>query len=523
MSNNYQVLALKWRPKHFTDVVGQSHITDTLQKAFEKNRIAQAFLFSGPRGVGKTTTARLLAMSLNGSDKPTTEYDIESEKVKDIISGSSMDVIEIDGASNRGIDEIRELRENIQFLPAEGNYKVIIIDEVHMLTTQAFNALLKTLEEPPLHVKFILATTDVHKIPQTIISRCQKFDFAPLTKEIIKERLRFICSEESRDIDDKSINLIALKANGSMRDALGYLDQVLVLSDKIITFDTVEDLLGVVPTEILFSITDALNNKDGNLLIEVLSKIRDKGFIIEDLLKELIMHMRNLSLLNYKNGLELLGIDKELSDKYLKISYSWTEKDIIRISNNLAELYSTIKQFPDQFLIFEMHLIKLLQFDSSIEIEDFLNKNITAEVKAKEVKINKNTEDTSKKKLKIKSDKPTKIITDLSIDLLKEEWEETVKLISKKRGSVGAQLSGCILGSFSDNILELISYDSSDFNKKLLEDNLDDICRYINEKYNSKLKMKLTIDINVEKIKEEKKENMNEKDIVSIFDGKDAL
>ena len=167
-------------------------------------------------------------MSLNGSDKPTTKYDIDSEKVKSIISGSSMDVIEIDGASNRGIDEIRELRENIQFLPADGNFKVIIIDEVHMLTTQAFNALLKTLEEPPKHVKFILATTDVHKIPQTIISRCQKFDFAPLSNKIITERLEYIVSEESREIDDKSLELIASKANGSMRDALGYLDLSLI-------------------------------------------------------------------------------------------------------------------------------------------------------------------------------------------------------------------------------------------------------------------------------------------------------
>ena len=156
MSKNYQILALKWRPKHFKDVVGQNHITETLQKAFEKNRLAQAFLFAGPRGVGKTTTARLLAMSLNGSDTPSIDYDADSDTVKEIIEGRSMDVVEIDGASNRGIDEIRELRENIKFMPLSGKFKVVIIDEVHMLTVQAFNALLKTLEEPPAHVKFII-------------------------------------------------------------------------------------------------------------------------------------------------------------------------------------------------------------------------------------------------------------------------------------------------------------------------------------------------------------------------------
>ena len=284
MSKNYQILALKWRPKHFKDVVGQDHITETLQKAFEKNRIAQAFLFAGPRGVGKTTTARLLAMSLNGSDTPSIDYDADSDAVKEIIEGRSMDVIEIDGASNRGIDEIRELRENIKFMPLSGKFKVVIIDEVHMLTVQAFNALLKTLEEPPAHVKFIMATTDIHKVPQTIISRCQRFDFLPMTNTVIKDRLNHILKVESVDIDDASLELIANKSEGSMRDALGFLDQVLVFSDKNITSQIVTDLLGIVPTEIYFDITNALHDKDGDSLVSVIQKIRDKGYIIEDLL-----------------------------------------------------------------------------------------------------------------------------------------------------------------------------------------------------------------------------------------------
>ena len=349
MSENYQVLALKWRPKQFKDVVGQDHITNTLQKAFEKNRIAQAFLFAGPRGVGKTTTARLVAMSLNGSDNPTTDYDLKSDSVKDIIDGKSMDVIEIDGASNRGIDEIRELRENIKFMPVSGKYKVIIIDEVHMLTVQAFNALLKTLEEPPQHVKFILATTDIHKVPQTIISRCQRFDFLPLTNETISDRLKFIAQSESQSIDDKSLSLIASKSEGSMRDALSYLDQILVLGEDI-TFETVQDLLGIVPFEILFSITDALHNSDGDKLISELELIRNKGYIVEDLLKDLILHFRNLSVKNFKNGLKLAGVDSELVKKYEKINYSWSNKDIIRLSNNLSSLYSKIRQFSDQYL-----------------------------------------------------------------------------------------------------------------------------------------------------------------------------
>ena len=282
MSENYQVLALKWRPKQFKDVVGQEHITTTLQKAFEKNRIAQAFLFAGPRGVGKTTTARLVAMSLNGAETPTTDYDLKSESVLDIIDGKSMDVIEIDGASNRGIDEIRELRENIKFMPVSGKF------------TQAFNALLKTLEEPPQHVKFILATTDVHKVPQTIISRCQRFDFLPLSNTTISDRLKYITENENQSIDEKSLSMIASKSEGSMRDALSYLDQVLVLGDNI-TFDIVQDLLGVVPHEILFSISDALHDRDGDKLMADLEVIRNKGYIVEDLLKDLMLHFRNIT------------------------------------------------------------------------------------------------------------------------------------------------------------------------------------------------------------------------------------
>ena len=516
MSENYQVLALKWRPKQFKDVVGQEHITATLQKAFEKNRIAQAFLFAGPRGVGKTTTARLVAMSLNGADTPTTDYDLKSESVLDIIDGKSMDVIEIDGASNRGIDEIRELRENIKFMPVSGKFKVIIIDEVHMLTTQAFNALLKTLEEPPQHVKFILATTDVHKVPQTIISRCQRFDFLPLSNTTISDRLKYITESENQSIDEKSLSMIASKSEGSMRDALSYLDQVLVLGDDI-TFDIVQDLLGVVPHEILFSISDALHDRDGDKLMADLEVIRNKGYIVEDLLKELILHFRNLSVLNFKNGLKLAGVDSELAKKYNQLNYTWSHKDIIRLSNNLSMLYASIRQYSDQYLLLEMNLIKLLEFDSSVDIEEFLKKEISKEQQAETPKaktVKKTPDVTSKKKEK-------KI--DLNEELMRNDWNQIVKEVSKKRGSIGAQLSGCILGDLKGSNLEVISYDNSEFNQKLLQEGLELVKSIIDEKYGSNINVSLVVDTEVEKIEDKKDEKVNEDDIVSLFDGKDML
>ena len=310
--------------------------------------------------------------------------------------------------------------------------------------------------------------------------------------------------------------MIASKSEGSMRDALSYLDQVLVLGDNI-TFDIVQDLLGVVPLEILFSISDALHDKDGDKLMADLEVIRNKGYIVEDLLKDLMLHFRNLSVLNFKNGLKLAGIDSELSKKYNQLSYNWSHKDIIRLSNNLSTLYASIRQYSDQYLLLEMHLIKLLEFDSSVDIEEFLKKEISQEQQVdipKQKTVNKTLDKKSKKKEK-------KI--DFSEELLKNDWNQIVKEVSKKRGSIGAQLSGCILGDLKDNNLDVISYDNSEFNQKLLKEGLELVKTIIDEKYGSNVNISLVVDTEVEKIENKKNDKVNEDDIISLFDGKDML
>ncbi len=257
----YLVIARKWRPKQFEEVVGQEHITLTLQNAIKKDRVASAYLFSGPRGVGKTTTARILAKALNCEKGPTPQPCDSCTPCQEIAEGHSIDVLEIDGASNRGIDEVRSLRESTRYTPSNLRYKIYIIDEVHMLTTEAFNALLKTLEEPPPHVVFIFATTEANKVPATILSRCQRFDFRRIPQEKIVEQLKKICDQETIQIDDQALYLIARKSEGCMRDSQSLLDQVLSFSDHTVSKDDVISLLGIIQHDEFFTISEAIARK----------------------------------------------------------------------------------------------------------------------------------------------------------------------------------------------------------------------------------------------------------------------
>lgn len=257
----YMALYRKWRPQDFSDLIGQEHISETLSNAISTGKVAHAYLFSGPRGTGKTSTAKILAKALNCEHGPTPTPCNQCVCCQKINDGSFMDVFEIDAASNRGIDEIRDLRETVKFAPVDGKYKVYIIDEVHMLTTEAFNALLKTLEEPPSHVVFILATTEVHKVPITIQSRCQRYDFKRITKDDILKRLVMITDEMGLNADKDALSIIAIQADGGMRDALSLLDQCLAFTKDELTVTQVRKVLGLVGHDWVWQITDALSKK----------------------------------------------------------------------------------------------------------------------------------------------------------------------------------------------------------------------------------------------------------------------
>ena len=258
---SYIVLARKYRPQKFDELIGQEHITHLLKEAVSTKRLGSAYLFSGPRGVGKTSCARILAKSLNCKNGPTLSPCGTCPACIEIAEGRSFDVIEIDGASNRGIDEIRTLRENVKFAPSYGHFKIYIVDEVHMLTTEAFNALLKTLEEPPEHVKFIFATTAPSKVPATIISRCQRFDFRRIAIELTKKPLGTVCAKEKIKADDDALFAISKAASGSLRDALSILDQLGAMKERDIKMSDVTSMLGLVELELIFKLVDALADK----------------------------------------------------------------------------------------------------------------------------------------------------------------------------------------------------------------------------------------------------------------------
>lgn len=291
---DYQVSARKYRPGTFDDVIGQPHVVQTLMNAVSTKRIAHAYLFSGTRGVGKTTVARILAKALNCERGPTSRPCDTCENCREIAQGNSVDVIEIDGASNTSVDDVREIRENVKFTPFRGQFRVYIIDEVHMLSNSAFNALLKTLEEPPAHVVFIFATTEIHKIPATILSRCQHYNFRRIARTEIIERLRHVAAQDQLRLEERSFVALARASEGSMRDALSLLDQAIAYGGKTISHADLELLLGAVPQELVQELIRAIVAQDSPTALASLANLLDLGHDLRAFCAEVVEHIRNL-------------------------------------------------------------------------------------------------------------------------------------------------------------------------------------------------------------------------------------
>ncbi|HXY41211.1 MAG TPA: DNA polymerase III subunit gamma/tau [Vicinamibacteria bacterium] len=360
---SYEVFARKYRPQTFDDLVGQAHVSRTLKNAVAQNRLAHAYLFVGPRGIGKTSTARILAKALNCVKGPTVTPDNTCDNCKEIAAGNSLDVLEIDGASNNGVEQVRELRENARYTPSKSRFKIYIIDEVHMLSNAAFNALLKTLEEPPPRVKFIFATTEYHKIPETILSRCQQYDFRMIPARELQAHLRTIADAEKIRVQDASLALIARAAEGSVRDALSLFDQVLAFTGQEVKDEEVAGLLGLVDRQLLHRATRALVASDSVAMLELVESLADYGADYRNFVRELLLYLREVLVVKLAKaeGPLLASILPEEIGTLRETAALLSEEDLLRSLDLLTRLEAELRLTSDPRVTLDLALLKLVQ------------------------------------------------------------------------------------------------------------------------------------------------------------------
>ncbi|MBU4252511.1 MAG: DNA polymerase III subunit gamma/tau [Candidatus Omnitrophica bacterium] len=438
----YTVFALKWRPQDFESIIGQDHIVGTLKNAIGKDRLAHAYLFAGPRGVGKTSTARILAKALNCKEGPTLKPCQKCSSCLEINQGRSLDVIEIDGASNRGIDEIRALRENVKFSPTQGKYKIYIIDEVHQITPDGFNALLKTLEEPPAFVKFIFATTHPQKVMPTIISRCQRMDFRRITVIEIIAQLERIVRQENIVVDKEVLAAVARSSDGSLRDAESVLDQLVSFSKENISLKDAISVLGMVEQDVLFALTDKIVQKDPGAALKLFNEIIDDGKDPGVFLVNLIEHFRNLMVAKVSQGdAKLVDLPQEICDRLFKQSQSMSLEEIFTAFNILIATQEMTKRLDSQRIPLEISLVRLahnrlepagkagLPAKQGLAAESKAQPNLSSAVNPKTTNL------PSEKK-----EQPGQIVS-VSLENVKDAWSGIVNNLSKIKMSVSTYLS----------------------------------------------------------------------------------
>ena len=517
---SYVVLARKWRPMKFEEVVAQSHVTTTLSNAIKNDRLASAYLFSGPRGIGKTTTARIFAKAINCDKGPTTQPCNKCPNCKEITLGSGLaDVFEIDGASNRGIDEVRNIRANLAIHTLKGKHKIYIIDEVHMLTTEAFNALLKTLEEPPAKVLFIFATTEPHKVPATILSRCQRYDFRRIPLNEIVQQLQNICTAEKINIDEKSLFLIARKSDGSLRDSQSLLDQVVSFCGQEIKIKEMSELLGIIDQELFFESSDCISNKDVVVGLQLVEKIFNHGYDMAEFLNGLAEHFRNMLIVRATDNLDLLEGMETYGEKYKEAAQSFSETDLLRLIQLATDTAYQVKRSSNPKLLLEMLIVKMIKMAKSVELDDLLsnlnnlesasesksetstkivNKSEQPQVKTEPVEITQEKPvvkdgngdyKAPQKNPENQNPEPPDVNAVVSLEKIKNDWSEIIDAVKSKKIHLGSFLNEGYPTGVHDGTLEISFGKENGFHISTIKQNRQLIQEIILEKTGFKLKI----------------------------------
>ena len=528
---SYQVLSLKLRPQRFDEVVGQTHVTRTLQNAIGLDRVAHGYIFSGPRGVGKTTTARILAKVLNCKNPKDNNPCGTCVNCTEITQGSNLDVQELDGASNRGIDEMRDLREAVKYPPNNSKYRIYIIDEVHMLTREAFNALLKTLEEPPPHVIFIMATTDAHKVPATILSRTQRFDFKHISINNISEYLKQILESENIKYDTDGIRLIAQKADGSLRDSLSLLDQTIAYASNTLDVETIRDVLGIIKENVFLNIIQTIEKRDHKEVIHQLSQLIDAGYAISDFISGFNEFLRNCMIQKTGESAKLNLSENSLN--WLKSSCRFSTADFLRMLDLSLQFESKLRFFQQPQISLEALFIKLSMMDASVDIASILSGEVPKTISVKKPESQKpsiTTENPDSPLVQtepMESPQPTennpvteKLTTptppvvselvpqqvrNLTLEDFNNSWTEIIEGLEEKNSKIAHFLEEAKLSSFDGKQLLIELVNGHRFHLKTLEKDAEQIASVINDKLNQKIRIKFHIQENNEEKPEKKK------------------
>ena len=528
---SYQVLSLKLRPQRFDEVVGQTHVTRTLQNAIGLDRVAHGYIFSGPRGVGKTTTARILAKVLNCKNPKDNNPCGTCVNCTEITQGSNLDVQELDGASNRGIDEMRDLREAVKYPPNNSKYRIYIIDEVHMLTREAFNALLKTLEEPPPHVIFIMATTDAHKVPATILSRTQRFDFKHISINDISEYLKQILESENIKYDTDGIRLIAQKADGSLRDSLSLLDQTIAYASDALDVETIRDVLGIIKENVFLNIIQTIEKRDHKEVIHQLSQLIDAGYAISDFISGFNEFLRNCMIQKTGESAKLNLSENSLN--WLQTGCRFSTADFLRILDLSLQFESKLRFLQQPQISLEALFIKLSMMDASVDIASILSGEVPKTISVKKPESQKpsiTTENPDSPLVQtepIDSPQPTennpvieKLTTptppvvsepvpqqvrNLTLEDFNNSWTEIIEELEEKNSKIAHFLEEAKLSSFDGKQLLIELVNGHRFHLKTLEKDAEQIASVINDKLNQKIRIKFHIQENNEEKPEKKK------------------